>query len=87
MTNKKLIMFRGRQVSADWPKSIKDAQLVTSYRIKGLDVPRHKYEDAGQPCPDCAVIEGEFHVPGCYVERCPVCGRQSISCDCPLRLP
>lgn len=34
-------------------------------------------------CHDCAVKPGELHKPGCDVERCPRCGYQMISCDCP----
>jgi hypothetical protein len=35
-----------------------------------------------QPCHDCNVTKGQFHHPGCDVERCPRCERQVISCGC-----
>jgi len=37
-------------------------------------------------CHDCKVKEGELHVPGCDMERCPFCGGQLISCACRYKL-
>jgi len=33
-------------------------------------------------CHDCNCKEGELHMPGCDMERCPFCGGQLISCEC-----
>jgi hypothetical protein len=33
-------------------------------------------------CHDCQVVPGRVHHHGCDTERCPACGRQSISCGC-----
>jgi len=30
-------------------------------------------------------MEGEYHEPGCDMERCPFCGNQLITCDCCYR--
>lgn len=42
-------------------------------KIKGKDV---------YVCHDCSAVEGEYHVWGCDMERCPICLGQLISCDC-----
>jgi len=35
-----------------------------------------------ETCHDCNCKEGELHMLGCDMERCPFCGHQLISCDC-----
>lgn len=37
-------------------------------------------------CHDCHCAEGQFHDPGCDMERCPFCGGQLITCDCAYEL-
>jgi hypothetical protein len=34
-------------------------------------------------CGDCGAQEGMLHAPGCDMERCPFCGGQLMSCECP----
>jgi hypothetical protein len=33
-------------------------------------------------CPDCGVLPGGLHHPGCDCERCPRCGEQACACCC-----
>ena len=40
----------------------------------------------GTRCGDCGAMVGYFHHPGCDCERCPSCGGQLISCDCPYSI-
>jgi hypothetical protein len=37
-----------------------------------------------RPCGDCGVIQGELHLDGCDMERCPRCGDQFMCCECRL---
>lgn len=83
------VEYRGVKMIEGWPERIVEAQSQTTYLIKGEEFSRVKYGSetddwnaANQPCHDCRVFEGEFHVSGCDVEECPNCHEQSRSCDC-----
>jgi hypothetical protein len=89
MTDEARVVYRGVKMLASWPEQIRLAQAIQTCRPNGHEVPRVRYgaerDDWGAdrgPCHDCGVIKGEFHVPGCDVERCPVCDGQIGGCEC-----
>ncbi len=86
---RKFVIYNGREVHPDWPAEVEEAQKITHYTINDEDYERVRYGDEEdywgadeQPCGDCAVLKGQFHVPGCDIECCPVCGLQVLDCDC-----
>jgi len=55
--------------------------------INGKEYKQIKYGDESshwdsERCHDCNCERGQYHHPGCDVERCPVCEGQLISCGC-----
>jgi hypothetical protein len=84
------IMYNGVEDAEGWPEKIAEAQRTKTYTICGKEEPRIRFGEekekwgiGQQPCRDCAVLRGQYHVLGCCVERCPVCGGQVFTCRCP----
>ena len=77
-----MVEYNGRTVKDEWPHLVEESQQVTFYVLDGKMIARIKY-DGDEPCHDCAVLKGQYHVPGCDVERCPSCQGQYITCQCP----
>ena len=91
MSRAKRILYRGVPMIEGWPEKIMAAQEIVSLALEGRAIPRIRYGEeqsdlnaAKIPCHDCAILKGEFHVPGCDVEECPICGGQLLTCDCPF---
>ena len=86
--SKRFVFYRDIEMTADWPEKIRAAQEITTYEIGGREFARIRFGherppvDLGIACHDCAVVPGEYHVPGCDVERCPACRLQAIACPC-----
>jgi hypothetical protein len=89
------VIYNGVEVVKGHPKKIIEAQRIVGFSDGRANYPRIKYGDewsgdgvlawADLPCPDCAVVAGQYHTESCDVEECPDCHGQALGCICGKR--
>ncbi len=81
-------------MDADYATKLWEAQRHETLVIYGETYKRIRYGREGgrwhgnvPVCHDCGARLGQFHGPGCDMERCPACRGQLLSCGCTDRDP
>lgn len=86
------VIYHDIEMEKSHPKEIVAGQRVTHFTFGGKKYERIRYGDPlegldpsvadNQPCHDCYVIKGQYHLEGCDMERCPKCSGQAMCCAC-----
>ncbi len=76
-------------MDAIWARKLWETQRQETILIAGEEFKRIRYGREGRRwhygipvCHDCGARMGQFHGPGCDMERCPACRGQLLSCWC-----
>lgn len=87
------VVYNGIEMHKESPAEIVAAQGITYLEVEGKRYDRIKYGEepgwlvvdpgfAEEPCHDCAILKGQYHLDGCDVEECPKCHRSLLGCGC-----
>lgn len=85
------VIYNGVEVHKEHPKDILTAQRIIGFSDGKTEYRRIRYGEEvemftgdfakeGRPCPDCAVVPGQYHADGCDLEECPKCHGQALGC-------
>ena len=74
----------GREMLTAKGCTFKFLKMTDGRYVERQKVGAEGWTSEGQRCGDCGALYGHYHHPNCDIERCPICKRQLISCNCAI---
>lgn len=75
----------GREMLTARGCRMKNIVLIDDTKVLRQKVGQEGWVEPGQRCGDCGALYGYYHHVNCDIERCPICGMQLLSCECPIK--